>query len=244
VSELRKVTGPPSRADRNVWRLVALVLAAILLAVVKPWGEGPPSIGGVATPAPTASPSPVPDRAGVDPLSDYLTFGTREPPPGWELWPAGNLASFYFAMRIDMAAIPVTGPSGTPGPSQGAPTASPARSASQIPDEWPTIRIPAGSTLDLLGINHPVDYTVSLVAFHQANGLAGRPIHALLATSPWPDHFTIIGVSTVASDVMGPWPTGQYKLDLRIDPGGFTRSVDVVIDAAPEPSAVPSPTSH
>jgi hypothetical protein len=245
VAELRQVSGPPSRTERNVWKFVALVLAAILLAVLKPWGSGsqPASIGAAATSVASATPGEPSAAIRRSSLSDFLTFGTNEPPPGWELWPAGNLASFYFAMRIDMAPIPAAVPSGSPSATRPSPSVLPTDAATSIPVAWPTIRIPAGSTLDLVGINHPIGEEVVLSGLERIDGISGQPVHAVLAISPWPDHFTIIAVATDAADTLGPWPPGHYRLDLRIGPAGLARSVEIIVEPPPGPSASPSPSS-
>jgi hypothetical protein len=245
VTELRKVTGPTSRSDRNTWRLVAIVVAAILIALIKPWGTGRPAspTGGVASPPASPSPSGADIAARGTGLSDFLTFGTNEPPPGWELWPAGNLASFYFAMRIGIDPTPVAEPSGpavAPSPSIGdrrGPDGA-------VPADWPTIRIPAGSTLDLVGINHPVGRAVALVSFVALDAPRGAPIHAVLATSPWPDHFTIFGLATGATDELGPWPTGHYRLTVLVEPDGSTRNLDIVVEASARSSPSPLPSSR
>jgi len=245
VAELRQVSGPPSRTERNVWKFVALVLAAILLAVLKPWGSGsqPASIGAAATSVASATPGEPSAAIRRSSLSDFLTFGTNEPPPGWELWPAGNLASFYFAMRIDMAPIPAAVPSGSPSATRPSPSVVPSDGATSIPVAWPTIHIPAGSTLDLVGINHPIGEEVVLSGLERVDGTAGQPVHAVLAISPWPDHFTIIAVASDASDTLGPWPPGHYRLDLRIGPAGLARSGEIIVEPPPVPSASPSPSS-
>ena len=253
MTELRRVTGPPSSSDRTVWRLVALLVTGILIAVVKPWGGAPAAPAArvqpsppVASPsAPTSTPSVTP--AGNGPLSDFLTFGTNEPPPGWELWPAGNLASFLFAMRIDMAPAPISGPSpATFGEASGAPRPGSHVSPSAdivIPDDWPTIRIPSGSRLDLLGINHPAANSIDVVSFEKVGDPTGSTIHAVEATSPWPSHFAVIGVAPDGSNALEPWPAGEYQLDLRIGPGGISRSLVIVIEhgtvASPSPAAQP-----
>ena len=249
MTELRRVTGPPSSSDRTVWRIVALVVTAILVAVVKPWGGAPAAPVGRVQPSPAVAPTSVPSvtPAGNGPMSDFLTFGTNEPPPGWELWPAGNLASFLYAMRIDMAPAPISGPSpaatgqasATPWPSDHAiPIAD-----AVVPDDWPTIRIPSGSRLDLLGINHPVATTVDLVSFEKLDDPVGSTIHAVNATSPWPTHFAVLGVSSQGSNAMEPWPAGQYRLELRIGPAGVTRSLEIVVEHGTDasPSPVPQP---
>ena len=78
-----------------------------LIAIVKPWGSpAAPAAVVPPPPPPTASPTARPS-SGPD-VFDFLTFGTNEPPPGWEIWPAGNLSSFHFAMRIDAVGDPAT----------------------------------------------------------------------------------------------------------------------------------------
>ena len=53
MTELRKVSGPGSGFDRHVGRIIAVVVAAIVIAIVKPWG-GPAAPGG-RRPAPAAA---------------------------------------------------------------------------------------------------------------------------------------------------------------------------------------------
>ncbi len=49
------------------------------------------------------------------------------------------------------------------------------------------------------------------------------PVRAILGTSPWPEHFTIIGYGPEdGPDAMQPWPAGTYRLELGIDPGAVT----------------------
>ena len=62
-----------------------------------------PAAGRRRQPDPDRGSDPAGHRPGRD-VFDFLSFGTNEPPPGWEIWPAGNLASFHFAMRIDLEA--------------------------------------------------------------------------------------------------------------------------------------------
>jgi hypothetical protein len=259
MTEVRKVTGPTSRFDRNASPIVALVVAAILLAILKPWGtgDGPTAI---ATPGtrPTGSGSSPPE-VGTR-LYDFLTFGTNEPPPSWELWPAGNLASFYFAMRIDLTARPPEDPSAIPSGSPAAsatpiPIGSPIEDPEPgaVPSSWPTIRISAGSHLDLLGLNRPLGYGIGSITLVRLNddGTEER-VHAIIGTSPWPDHFTIVGYAAAgAADrtSMEPWPPGTYRLDAVIEPGHLSRTVDIVIETerpgapsmTPAGSASPAP---
>jgi hypothetical protein len=57
MTELRKVSGPGSGFDRHVGRIIAVVVTAIVIAIVKPWG-------GPAAPA-AVVPPPLERRLGV-----------------------------------------------------------------------------------------------------------------------------------------------------------------------------------
>lgn len=239
MTDLRKVSGPSSRFDRHAGRVIAIVVAAILVAVIKPWGSpAAPTAIAPPTATPTASPT-APPSAGPH-LFDFLTFGTNEPPPGWEIWPAGNLASFHFAMRVDLAPPPSAGPeagqSATP-----IPIATPGESAGPraVPTSWPTIRIPVGSFLDLIGLNRPIGYSIPAVTLTRLDGNGAQPeARAVLGASPWPEHFTIVGFAADGSGAMEAWPAGRYRLEVGIEPGHLTRTVDVVIEGgSPRPSA-------
>ena len=259
MTELRKVTGPSSPFGRHVGRLIAVVVIAVMVAIVKPWGAAVrPDPAPVPVAAASSSSSPIATPlASVRPrLYDFLSFGTNQPPPGWEMWPAGNLASFSFAMRIDLQPAVSASPAASDGASANpTPATTPIPVGSSgvgsprgtVPDAWPTIRIPVGSKLDLIGINTPLGYVVQVVSLRRT-GEDGSvtPVHAILGTSPWPDHFTIIGYGAEDEpDAMQPWPAGTYRLELSIDPGGVARTVEIVIDgpapgASAEPSAGPS----
>ena len=239
MTDLRRVSGPSSRFDRQAGRIIVIAVVAILIAIVKPWGTPVrPSAFPVTTPRATASPSP--PAAVRPPMYDFLTFGTNEPPPSWEIWPAGNLASFYFAMRIDLAARASDEPGATSTPTPIA-LASPSGGPdpASVPSSWPTIRIPAGTYLDLIGLNRPRGYGIAAITLTRINDDGTMtPAHAIVGKSPWPEHFAIVGFAAGdGTGAMEPWPAGQFRLEVVIEPGHVTRTVDVVIDAA---SPVPS----
>src|SRR3954471_19323879 len=249
MSNLRRVPLPSSRTDRYVGRLIVGVGVAILIAVVKPWGGDNPRqpVAAVAvatptpTPTPTASPTPGPKSY------DFLAWGTNEPPPGWELWPAGRLSSFSFAMRIDVAPQVVASPAAEgsltpPDSALPAPSAFETGLAPPIPETWPKVDIPAGTSLELVAVNHPREYEVQIVGMTRLNsdGTAVA-VHAISGPSPWPTHFTIVGLASGAgSGGMEPWPTGRYTLDIRIMPGAVERSIEIVVEPGPAGSAAPS----
>jgi hypothetical protein len=242
MSDLRPVTVSSSRTDRYVGRLIVVVVVAIVIAVAKPWGSDapPPRVAAVpvATPTPTPSLTPAPSHAPR--AYDFLAWGTNEPPPGWELWPAGTLSSFSFAMRIDVGPHPVIPADGSgvaigvpsPGPSAG----SSARvQAPAIPGTWPKVDIPAGSSLELVGVNHPIEYRVAIAGLFSLDADGGESaLHAIAAPSPWPGHFMIVGLgSNDGSAGMEPWPTGRYRLDIVISPGEVERSIEIVVEPRP-----------
>lgn len=251
MAELRPVAGPSSPVQRHVRRVIVVVVVGLLIAIAKPWGNGiGPSTASV--PAPTAGPTATPQPSPSTPAGgyDFLAFGTNEPPPGWELWPAGSLASYSYAMRIDMAAeaVPAAEPAGSGAPASAPPTPAPTPlgtpSAAGVPASWPTIRVPRGSVLDLVGINEPLGYAVHVTGLTRIedDGSATQ-VRALLGTSPWPDHFTTVGYAPRATeDAMAPWPPGQYRLELTIDPGGVHRTLEIVVEGPASETLSPSPS--
>jgi hypothetical protein len=243
VSELRRVSGPPSRIDRNLGRILVIVLVAVLIAVVKPWGAVHEGSQAILAPRPSPSPSPSPSpTTQLGPRQyDIVTFGIREPPPTWEVWSAGNLASFRFALRVDLS-TPIV-----PGSSPVASNAvAPVGSASDIPVDWPIVEVPSGSQLDLIALNRPLGHTIEVVSLTRDNDSGGGQtvVHPILGVSPWPSHFTTIGLGT-GDDTAGmqQWPTGTYHLDLSIGPAGTTRSLEIMVDKTQSSSspAVPAP---
>jgi hypothetical protein len=246
VAELRPVAGPSSPVQRHIRRLLIVAVVGLVVVIVKPWGDGMGASTAsvpLTTPEPAATPTVSPTPVGR--MYDFLAFGINEPPPGWELWPAGRLASFTYAMRIDMAvrlpAVPTSsgsaaaasgaGPSPTPEPS---PTPPGSPSSAGVPATWPTIRVPRGSVLDLVGINEPRGYVIHVTGLTRIEDDGSEtPVRALLGTSPWPDHFTTIGYAPkTTEDAMAPWPSGHYRLELTIDPGAVARTVEIVVEGS------------
>ena len=239
MADLQRVHGPRLPLGGHGGRAVTLVLVAILLAVLKPWGGTSPTEPARPRATPSATPTPPPAQTAQPAPLDFRAFGANEPRPRWELWPAGYLVSFGFAMRI--ADEPVAPPTPTPAASSGASAASASPDLYEWPGTgdsplaWPhEIQIPAASSLYLLGLNRPLGFDVEIVRFVRlADDGTAVPVHVVLAPTPWPTHFTIVGISGVeGSPILGPWPPGRYRLDVLIEPGGVTRSISVVIEGA------------
>jgi hypothetical protein len=253
MTELQRVGGPPSRIDRNLGRIIAVVVVALALAILKPWGEIAAPIA-VASPPPTPTPSPAPTPVPARDVYDLASYGILEPPAIWEVWSAGTLASFSFALRIDLAPAPALPAGPTP---SGAiesddptrPSATPASRPSPstfvgVPSQWPPVRIPTGSHLELIAINRPLDRTIEVVSLTQeADAGTTVTLPTVEARSPWPSHVTVVGLGQDGSDGMRQWPAGRYEMTLRIGPEGVERTLEIVVDTLPDelvPSAAPS----
>lgn len=247
MSELRKVTGPSSPVYKQVGMIVGVVVVAMFIAIAKPWGSGTSSDVGSVVPVPSRSASPSPTVSPAPLQYDLRAFGIREPTPVWEIWSAGSLASYSFAMRIDLAAhaTPLPVPSGGGASPSGIaasamPVGPPGALDDSVPGDWPTVPIAAGNTLELIGINRPLGFSVIVVDLVRvADDGTETSMHAIIGSSPWPDHFAVVGIGTDAKPgTMQPWPAGHFRLVLRIDPGAIDRSVDIVVE--PTPQAAPS----
>ena len=102
---MRPVSKPPFLLDGRGARVITVVVIAVLIAVVKPWGVSLPPHSAVlssegASPVATGTPAPSLDIGdGVTRPYDPLIFGDKELQPTWGLWPAGYLVTFGFAMH-------------------------------------------------------------------------------------------------------------------------------------------------
>jgi hypothetical protein len=123
--------------------------------------------------------------------------------------------------------IPSAGPSAFPSAS---PQPTPA-----IPVDWPKVNIPSGSSLELVGVNHPIEFGVEIAGLFSIDGDgAEHPLHAIAAPSPWPGHFLIVGLGSGDGSLgMEPWPAGRYRLDIVISPGEVERSIEIVVEPGP-----------
>ncbi len=215
---------PPNRLPTLGWA-AAIVIA---VAVVKPWDL---SRGGADQPVASAQQTAQP--AATEPASrsdqrryDPRLFGGREPDPAWELWPAGYVVFFGIAgpVRVDGQEEPggsdPPGASPSPGPASAAPTgpAGTSPTTSPHPAEGFVVDLGPADHLVALGINTPRD--VRVVDVRLWTEVVGRccdvPVSIVRLPTLWESgHFTVIGIEDPElNGEAGPWPPGEYRLDL------------------------------
>jgi hypothetical protein len=256
MSDIIRVPGPSSPLEGRSAKIIAVIVIGVLVALIKPWGSATPAPLARATAAPTAvsiTPrpgSPTPSDAFAN--YDHELFGVYEPEPRWELWPAGYLVAFGYAIRIGSvgaeASQAPTPPAASASP--GRPVGSPVKTAEPGTEEpnWPaTITIANGNNLFLIGVNTPLGYRLTSIAVvrTKADGFE-QALDVVTPASQWPDHFTIIGLADdTGRAAIENWPPGHYRLDLDIEPDGISRSIAIVVsdpspvdaDASASPSA-------
>ncbi len=213
----------PTQVDRPSHRswlptLGSVALFVLALVIVKPWGPA-------ATPLPTTAPtiqsraSPVVatprfDRTAYDPR----LFGSREPDPAWELWPAGYVVEFGIS-----GPLPVHSPGPSGAASQAPLRSDPAPSPSKVePPGERVVDLGPADHLIALGINTPADVRVVDLRLWI---LRVRCCDAALAYVRLPtlwesSHFIVVGVEDPdRPGTPGPWPVGEFRLDLVLQTG-------------------------
>jgi hypothetical protein len=231
MADLKRVMPPGRKPDRWLPAWIAAITFIVLVAIAKPWGRG-------AAPLP-AFPSasvatPVASRLAGRGRYDPALFGQDAPDPAWQLWPAGYVVDFGLAGPVTMTTESSASPS--------APSSPPARDRTPSPRPSPTpslggegdpIRIGQADNLVVLGINTPADVDVVQFRLTRLEGTTSVVVPIVVLATPWPVHyFHVIGIeSPDASDVLGPWRAGIYRLSLIDGDGVLIRSVLVSIDA-------------
>jgi hypothetical protein len=268
MSELTKVPGPSSPLRGIGGKVVTVVVIAIALAIVKPWGTGEPITAGLPD-VPEPSPTPASSESNtVDLGYDNAVFGVYEPKPEWALWPAGYFTTFGFAMRIDERSPPLPGadvdpardasgaspdPDVGPGASIAASTpratstplatATPREGEMVPPPSWTDV-IPfnAESHLTLMAINMPLGFRIPETRLTRVGADASATVEPLVVLdSPWPSHFLVLGIDDgTGRGAVTAWPIGRYRLDLTIEPGGYRRTIQVDVG---DPDRVITPTA-
>src|SRR6187402_3457073 len=116
MSDIIRVPGPSSPLEGRSAKVIAVIVIGVFVAIIKPWGTStPPSAARPSFTLPTPSVSaipPLPAVANYDPE----VFGIYEPEARWELWPAGYLVSFGYAIRIESTPAGATAGTVTPPP--------------------------------------------------------------------------------------------------------------------------------
>lgn len=220
------VDRPPPRSWLSTLGSVAAIVLA--LAVIKPWSNpGSPTPTMAATAARSAGPAPTvrPERTEYDPR----LFGTREPEPAWELWPAGYVVEFGIAgpLRVGGQDQPAgeeptanANPSATGDPDAG-PGASSGPALTTAPTEQASalvVDLGPADHLIALGINTPIDVRVAEISLWLQRGeeCCGQPVPIVRLPTLWESrHFLVIGIADPAQlGETGPWEPGEYRLDL------------------------------
>jgi hypothetical protein len=228
MADLKRVMPPGRKPDRWLPAWIAAITFIVLVAIAKPWGRGAAPLpafpsASVATPAA----SRLAGRGRYDPA----LFGQDAPDPAWQLWPAGYVVDFGLAGPVTMTTESSASPSAPPSP----PGRRPPPSASPAPsfDGGDPIRIGQADNLVVLGINTPADVDVVQFRLTRLEGTTSVVVPIVVLATPWPVHyFHVIGIeSPDASDVLGSWRAGIYRLSLIGGDGVLIRSVVVSIDA-------------
>jgi hypothetical protein len=219
---------PLDRPPRRSWLSAfgSLVAIVLVLAVVKPWGErAAPAPTPAATPGVSAR--PVLTARPVRDTYDPRLFGSREPDPAWELWPAGYVVEFGLAGPLVVAGQDGTGETGAPEPSgrpNGTPVSPPGSDGSPFPgpsaagSAGPVVDLGAADHLIALGINTPADVRVVEIDLWLQRGEAccDEPVAIVRLPTLWDSqHFLVIGIADPElPGETGPWIPGEYRLDL------------------------------
>jgi len=250
----RPVRPKPSFVDRHVGLGVRLAAIALVVLIVKPWGSGPDGQAAIPTASPTAPPTPAPTepppiRAGFDDLAyDPTIFGTREPTSEWDLWPAAYLVTYGFVIQLggpNATTLPLPASSALPRLTLPPAPASPTLPADGGP-AWPSnVTVAAGYHVFLVGINMPLGYglTNSHLVRETAGGGPGEDVELADWPSPWPNHFSVLGIRAAADPSrLRVWTPGTYRLELEftftgtgsfVGTGKVDRAIEIVIEAPP-----------
>jgi hypothetical protein len=233
------------------------------VAIIKPWGSEPAAVAPPPSRAPeTATPVAVATAsASINPWANYdhEIFGVYEPEPRWELWPAGYLVSFGYAIRIestpsggpDTVSTGVTTGTGAGGAAGASPSAQPSATPRPSPTPlaspgaepvWPaTIRVTAGNELAMIGVNTPLGYRVTGMGVTRLTGGAGEAVRIINPASDWPSHFTVIALADESGGAaLDRWPPGDYRLELKFEPDDIVRTVEIQIEQPTADDASPS----
>jgi hypothetical protein len=231
-----RIARPPDARRVQVGTIV--VLAALVVLVIKPWGEPvgrrtaaasiapTPSATAAAVPRPVRTPRPDGARQ-----YDPALFGRFTVVPRWELWP--TLYVYQFGLSGPMS-IDGGGAQGVQPPPLPTPTAEPPESASPPPGASQLIDVGSADLLMVLGLDTPAESRV-LDARLWRFPVDGAPVRMALVAlpPPWPvPYFHVYGLpvpGTDEADLVAMWPAGTYRLDLLVDPGAEIRRIGLLV---------------
>jgi hypothetical protein len=194
---------------------VGIVAVGLLVALLKPWGDGRPTeTRPFTTPPPPAAPA---STLFLRPYVPEL-FGATPPDPAWELWAAGGVTGIRFVGPPDGFVAPP--------PSTGGPAATAIIGG-------PVIELGSSEDLAAIGINRPAGVDLGAVRLWRFSD-GGSPVRIDLAEleSPWPvDHFSVFGrrSGNAPPGAVPGWEPGLYRLDLLIDPVDRIRTLLLVV---------------
>jgi hypothetical protein len=223
MADLQRV--PVDRPLPRSWlpTILSALAVVVALAVLKPWQDrsatAPVGTPGASRTLPSSQPTRRAPRSEYDPR----LFGTREPDPAWELWPAGYVVEFGLAGPLPVhgqdGPSPGTSPRTSAVPTQGA-SASPSTSPAPSPAPDPELVVDLGPAdhLIALGINTPADVRIVEIDLWLQRGEACCDEQVPIVRLPtlWDSqHFLVIGIADPERPgETGPWLPGEYRLDL------------------------------
>ena len=205
------------RPGRHSWlsTLTAVVGLVLVLAIVKPWGDGAPPAQPSSGARATARTTNLPPTARA-PRTEYepRLFGYREPDPGWELWPAGFVFEFGLAGPVPVHSAAPTGAASAP--PRLVPSPAPTESAG--PPSVAVLDLGPADHLIAIGLNTPADVRVTDIGLWILRGDAccAEPLPYVRLPTLWEsDHFFVIAAEDPDQPGQpGPWPVAEYRLDL------------------------------
>ena len=212
MDDLTPVKGPPTPFEGRSAKVLAVVLVALLVAIIKPWGDGSATVAPPVVGSASASANDGPGRGGgeSDPLRPVGELRSRDLRDLRTRASLGTLAgrlSRLVRLRLPhrehgcrdpepgRPAAPPPGASGAP--PQPSPTRvppAPSGTAGAPTDGgpvWPaTIRITDGNHLSLVGVNTPLGYRVTGIGIFRTTDGADEALDVITPASDWPSHFT------------------------------------------------------
>jgi hypothetical protein len=221
MTSLDRVPAPRSPLQGPAGWVVGSVVLGLVLAVVKPWGDGdlrptyspPTAVRGDASVAP-----------GDVAHYDGAAYGSTPPPAAWAIVTPDGAVDLPFLGRGEGAAGDGTG--------------------STVDTVVSGPVVPIGRTAPVLSIalTHPPGSEVLAARLWSLEGPAPSRIELQDMPPPWPvDHVVVLARRGPAGGAsVLPWAAGLYRLDLLIGPERVARSVMISVDRGGAIAAAPT----